>query len=244
MQTAPPPESKSNANIGAAWDNLLQGSIPQSAPDPALTVAQASYEVGNANDFSNHFFMNARIDYLRTQTFFTGLPTLTGVIDAPPSGMFNPAGIPYPPAFQSDTNTMYSFLNFGTHGWLSDRVNSNFTFAYSGNATHVTNASPQLSILDTFGSSSLFQLISGYVEVNGQPTDGVFAGTSLRFGRQAVYGAELAEFDGASFTMDRPRFSWTLYGGRRFTYYSDPEQRGIGGRKFSVSVHPEHQPGI
>ncbi len=86
MQTAPPPESKSNANIGAAWDNLLQGSIPQSAPDPALTVAQASYQVGRANDFlGNHFFMNSRIDYLRTQTFFTGLPTLTGVIDAPPS---------------------------------------------------------------------------------------------------------------------------------------------------------------
>lgn len=238
MQTAPPLESKSSANIGAAWDNLLQGTLSQSAPDPALTVAQVSYQVGSANDFPTHFFANSRIDYLRTQTFFTGLPTLTGVIDAQPGQVVNPEGIPYPPAFQADTNTMYSFLNLGTQGWLSDRVNSNFTFAYSGNVTHVTNASPQLSILNTFGSSSLFQLVSGYVDINGQPTDGIFAGTSLRIGRQAVFGAELAEFDGASFTMDRPRFSWTIYGGRRFTYYSDPTQRAIGGGNFLFRITP------
>ena len=244
MQTAPPPESKSSANIGAAWDNLLQGSIPQSAPDPALTVAQVSYEVGRANDFPDHFFMNARIDYLRTQTFFTGLPTLTGVIDAPPSEGFNPNGIPYPPAFQSDTNTMYSFLNFGTQGWLSDRVNSNFTFAYSGNVTHVTNASPQLSILDTFGSSSLFQLVSAYVDINGQPTDGIFAGTSLRFGRQAVYGAELAEFDGASFTHGSAAVFLDALWGAAFYLLLGSGTAGHRGRKFSVSVHPEHQPGI
>ncbi len=182
--------------------------------------------------------MNARIDYLRTQTFFTGNPTLTGVIDAPPDQGFNPAGIPYPPAFQADTNSMNSFLNFGTRGWLSDRVNSNFTLAYSGNVTHVTNASPQLSILDTFGPSSLFQLVSAYVDINGKPTDGIFSGTSLRIGRQAVLGAELAEFDGASFTMDRTRFSWTIYGGRRFTYYSDPTQRGIGGGNFLFRFTP------
>ena len=237
-QTAPSPESKSGANIGAAWDTLLQGTIPQSAPDQALTVEHVSYEGKRARDFPEHFFMNARIDYLRTQTFFTGLPTLTGVIDAPPGQSFNPEGIPYPPAFQSDTNTMYSFLNIGTHGWLSDRVNSNFTLAYSGNVTHVTNASPQLSILDTFGSNSLFQLVSGYVDINGQPTDGIFAGTSLRIGRQAVWGAEVAAFDGASFTMDRPRFSWTIYGGRRFTYYSDPTQRAIGGGNFLFRFTP------
>ena len=238
MQTASSAESKPGANIGADWDDLLQETIPKSTPDPALTAAQASEGLGSPNDFSNHLFINTRIDYLHTQTFFTGLPTLTGVIDAPPDQGFNPEGIPYPPAFQSDTNTMYSSLNFGTRGWLSDRVNSNFTFAYSGNVTHVTDASPQLSILNTFGSSSLFQLVSGYVDIDGRPTDGIFAGTSLRIGRQAVLGAELAEFDGASFSMDRPRFSWTIYGGRRFTYYSDPEQRAIGGGNFLFRLTP------
>jgi hypothetical protein len=38
--------------------------------------------------------------------------------------------------------------------------------------------------------------------------------------------------DGASFTMDRPKFSWTLFAGRRFTYFSNPDQRAMGGGNF------------
>lgn len=231
-QPDPPAESKPGEKIGAAWDNLLQDTTPQNTPDPALTVAQTPHEAGPASDFLNHFFMDTRTEYLHTQSFFRGLPTLTGVIDAPPGPVFNPAGIPYPPAFQSGTNTMHSFLNWGTRGWLSDRVNSNFSFAYAQDLTHVTNASPQLSVINTFGSNRRLELVSGYIDIDGRPTDGVFAGTSLRVGRQAVYGAELAEMDGASFTMDRPRYSWTLYAGRRFTYFSDPGQRAMGGGNF------------
>ncbi len=228
----PPADNSAAPTIDAAWDSLLKDTIPQTAPDPALAVAQMPYEASPAGDFLNHFFMNTRTEYLRTQTFFTGLPTTTGVIDAPITGVFNPNGVPYPNAFQSDTNIIYSFLNWGTRGWLSDRVNSNFSFAYSQDLTHVTDASPQLDVLNTFGSNRRLELVSGYIDINGRPTDGIFAGTSLRVGRQAVYGAELAEMDGASFTMDRPKFSWTLYAGRRFTYFSDPEQRAMGGGNF------------
>jgi hypothetical protein len=230
--TDPPSENKSAEDIGAAWDNLVKGAMPQSAPDPALTVDQTPYEAGPANDFLNHFFVNTRTEYMRTQTFFTGLPTPTGVIDAPPSPVFSPGGIPYSPAFQSSTNGMSSFLNWGTRGWLSDRVNSNFSFAYAQDLTHVTDASPQLSIVDTFGSNRRLELVSGYIDINGRPTDGVFAGTNLRVGRQYVYGAELADMDGASFTVDRSQYSWTLYAGRRFTYFSDPGQRAMGGGNF------------
>jgi hypothetical protein len=230
--TDPPADNSSTQSIGAAWDSLLKDTIPQSTPDPALAVAQTQYETSPAGDFLNRFFMNTRTEYLRTQTFFTGLPTATGVIDAPITPIFNPNGVPYPNAFQSDTNIIYTFLNWGTRGWLSDRVNSNFSFAYSQDLTHVTDASPQLGIISTFGSNRRLELVSGYVDINGRPTDGVFGGTSLRVGRQAVYGAELAEMDGASFTMDRSKFSWTLYAGRRFTYFSDPEQRAMGGGNF------------
>lgn len=228
----PPEESKPSENIGAAWDSLLQDTIPQNAPSPTLSLPQKSYEAGPAGDFLNHFFMDTRTEYLRTQTYFTGLPTLTGVIDAPPSPIFNPAGIPYPNAFQPSTNVMYSFLNWGTRGWLSDRVNTNFSFAYAQDLTHTTDASPQLSIIDTFGSNRRLELTAGYIEINGRPTDGLFAGTSLRLGRQYVYGAELAEMDGASFTVDRSRYSWTVYAGRRFSYFSDPDQRAMGGGNF------------
>ncbi len=238
-------ESKSSTNIGAAWDSLLQGTIPQSAPDPALTVAQVSYEAGTGERFPSHFFMNARIDYLRTQTYFHRPSDIDrGDQRSPQSGFSIRTGIPYPPAFQSDTNMMYSFLNCGTHGWLSDRVNSNFTFAYSGNMTHVTNASPQLSILDTFGSNSLFQLVSGYMDINGRPTDGILAGTSLRIGPAGRLRSGTSG-DGRRIVHDGPsKFSWTIYAGRRFHLLLGSDTARHRGRKFSLSVHSEHQPGI
>lgn len=235
-QTDPPAEAQANGGIAAAWDNLLKDTIPQSPPDAALTAVQNSYEASPAGDFLNHFFMDSRTEYLRAQTFFTGLPTLTHVINAPPSPIINPVGIPYPPAFQSSTDVVYGFLNWGTRGWISDRVNSNFSFAYSQDLTHVTNASPQLSPIETFGSNRRLELVSGYIDINGRPTDGVFSGTGLRVGRQDVYGAELAEMDGASFTMDRPRYSWTVYAGRRFTYFSDPDQRAMGGGNLVIRL--------
>jgi hypothetical protein len=235
-QPNPAPGDQPSGNIGDDWDSLLKDTIPQNTPDEALTSAKTSYAAGPVGDFTNHFFFNNRTEYLHTQTYFTGLPTATGVINAPPSAMFNPAGIPYPPAFQSSTNDMYSVLNFGTRGWISNRVSTNFLLLYGQDITNVTNASPQLSIIDTFGSNRQLQLMTGYVQIDGLPTDGLFAGTSLRLGRQDVYGAELAEMDGASFTMDRPRYSWTIYAGRRYTYYSDPNQRAIGGGNFVFRI--------
>jgi hypothetical protein len=229
---ANPADNSGPQSIGAAWDSLLKDTIPQTTPDPALTAPQVTYETSPAGDFLNHFFMNGRTEYLRTQTFFSGRPTATGVIDAPIEPVFNPNGVPYPNAFQPDTNIIYTFLNWGTRGWLSDRVNSNFSFAYSQDLSHVTKASPELDIIETFNSNRRLELVSGYIDINGRPSDGIFEGTSLRVGRQAVYGAELAEMDGASFTMDRPKYSWTLYAGRRFTYFSDPAQRAMGGGNF------------
>jgi hypothetical protein len=99
--------------------------------------------------------------------------------------------------------------------------------------THVDDGSPGLNFTNTFPGNRLFEMLSGYVEITGRPTDGLFAGSSLRLGRQNVYGgSELAALDGASFTMNRPRYSWSLFGGRRFSYFSDPRQRGVGGGTF------------
>src|SRR4029077_7216882 len=136
-------------------------------------------------------------EYMNTQTPFTGLPTLTGVINAPATGVFNPSGIPYSPAFQSSTTQVYSFLNWGTRGGLSGRVNSNFTFAYAQDLTHVTNASPQLSIIRACAANRRLDWVSEYIEVDGRPSDDLLAASSLRLGRQDVYGAELAEMEGA-----------------------------------------------
>jgi len=229
------PENPS-VNIASAWTNILQNPVAPATADPRLNVPQVPLRGWSAGDFLNHAFFETRTEYLRTQTSFTGDPTITGVIDVPPGQVANPGGIPYPGAFQPSTNTMYSFLNFGTRGWLSDRVNSNFSFRYQQELTPVDAGSPQLGIINTFYGNREFQLLSGYVDISGKQGDGFFSGSSLRVGRQDVYGAELADFDGLSFSQNRQNFSYTVYGGRRFTYYSDPEQRAIGGANFTYHL--------
>ncbi|MES1261014.1 MAG: hypothetical protein ABUS49_04690, partial [Acidobacteriota bacterium] len=90
--------------IGAAWDQLITGPIAAAPVDPALGQPQAAPKTSDVGDFLNHFFFETRTSYERYQTNFTGNPTYSGVINAPDTGTFNPAGIPSPTAFQPGSN--------------------------------------------------------------------------------------------------------------------------------------------
>jgi hypothetical protein len=242
QQTSPDAQetaAPSPASVVDAWSGLLQNVIPGTTVDPTVGVAQHPVEKRAAGGFLDHFFMEDRTEYWRTQTSFTGLPTPTGVINVAPTGTFNPNGIPDPSVFQPNTNEMYSFLNLGTRGWLSDRLNTNFAFRYEQDITHVNVGAPGQALINTFNGNRLFEVMSGYVEINGLSSDGIFAGSSLRLGRQDVYGSELAELDGASFTFNRPRYSLTLFGGRRFTYFSNPGQRAVGGLNLLIRLNDD-----
>jgi hypothetical protein len=216
-------------NISKDWDSVLRG-WAETPRDPVLVPKQPiETKPKPDSDFLNHFFFEERTEYRRYSTDFTGLPTATGLINAPFTGFFNPLGSPYAAAFQPTANEMYSFVDFGTRGWLSDRVNTHFALLYNQDTTPVNNAAPSLGILETFPNHRTIQLQTATVEVAGKPTDGIFAGTDLTVGRQFVYGADMAALDGVSFAVDRGAYAVTIFGGRRFTYYSDPEQRAIGG---------------
>ena len=128
-------------------------------------------------------------------------------------------------------------LDLGTRGWLSDRVNTHFTLRYEQDLDHVDSGAPAQNIIETFGADRRFELLNASIEIDGKPTDGFFAGTSLTLGRQSVYGAELAEIDGAAFTLDRPAYTVTLFGGRRFSLFADPEQRAMGGANVTFKVN-------
>ncbi len=216
-------------DVQASWDRLLRDIIPEAEPDPALIVEQDPVVRRAGADFLTHFFFQSNTEYRREEISFTGLPTRAGVFDGTQGLFFDPRGIPRREAFQPNTDSIYQFMNLGTRGWLSSRVNTNFSLRFRQNLSHVERGSPAQTILDTFGARRRTEVLSATVEIQGLSTDGAFAGTSLRLGRQYVYGAELAAFDGASFTVNRHQFSLTVFGGRRFTYYSDPEQRAIGG---------------
>lgn len=232
---AAPAPSAPKVSMTSAWGSVLQDSAspaPPLPPDSLAGSSAASTETGSTDDFLNHAFFEGRTEYRRAQTAFTGLPTVTGVIDAIPGQPGNPPGTPYPSDFQPSTNAMYSFLSWGTRGWLSDRINTNFSFRYQQDLTHTNQGSPSLSVVNTFTANREVQLLAGYVDINSRPSDGWLAGSTLRVGRQDVYSAELAAFDGVSFTLNQPKFSYTVYGGRRFSYYTDPKQRLIGGGNF------------
>jgi len=245
-QQAPPatpqaPGATSSApapTVASSWDSLLQGAIPQATPDPALTQPQVNTPKSPAGDFENHFFFESRSDFWRYSSSFTGSPTITGIINAPLSNVFSPGGYPYPSIYQPDANRVESFIDGGTRGWLSDRVNTHFALRYLQDLSHVDAGSAAENIIETFGANRRFEFIQGSIEINGKPTDGMWAGTSLTLGRQNVYGAELASIDGASFSVDRQRFAVTVFGGRRFSLFADPDQRAIGGADVTFKLNP------
>jgi hypothetical protein len=225
-------------DITAAWDQIVTTAVLAAPADPALSQPQATPRLSGLDDFFAHFFFESRTNYERYQTNFTGNPTTAGVINAPITGFFNPAGIPSPVSFEPGSNRIATLFDFGTRGYGSDRINTHFAVSYRQDLTHTGIGSPAENVVETFGSNRLFEILDANIEINSKPTDGIFRGTSLELGRLNVYGAELASLDGASFTLNRPKFDFTLYGGRRFSYFSDPEQRGIGGANLNLKINP------
>ncbi|MBA3916732.1 MAG: hypothetical protein H0X25_23375, partial [Acidobacteriales bacterium] len=72
---APPPPTPT---ISSAWAGVLDNASVPAAADPQLNLPQVPLEKKwSQDDFLNHLFFESRTDYRRTQTFFTGQPTLT-----------------------------------------------------------------------------------------------------------------------------------------------------------------------
>jgi hypothetical protein len=224
--TAPaaPPQT-----VKQAWDDLLSDVIPQAPVDPVLKVPQVPFSKRPVDDFENHFFFESRTEYIRSNIWFTGNPTVTGVINAPETLTFNPAGIPNPNSFQPSSNAIYEFMNFGTRGWLSDRLFTNFSIRYRQDLTHVDAGSPFQSPISAFNNQRRVELLTGVVELRGEAGDGVFAHSSLALGRQNTYGLGLVSFDGVTYSQQVGRATMTFFGGRRFTYFDDPVQRALAG---------------
>jgi hypothetical protein len=241
-QTAPaPPAAKpadTQAQMSSAWDQVITTAVPQMAPDPALAQPQSG-KTSSPSDFLEHFFFESRSTIERYETYFTGNSTNAGVINTYDQGTFNPAGIPSPTAFQPGATRASEFLDFGTRGYGSDRVDTHFAIRYRQDLTNVAAGSPSVNVVDTFYPARLYEVLDASIEINSKPTDGWFRGDSVELGRLNVYGAELASFDGGSITISKPKWALTLYGGRRFTFFSDPAQRGIGGANLNLKFNPD-----
>jgi hypothetical protein len=235
---APPAPIVPAPPVGELWDSLLKGgTIPP--PDPVLTPPQAEGKA-SASDFREHFFFEGRSDYFHYNTQFNpGVPTVTGIVNSINTGVFNGIGYPYPSIFQPDAKRVQTVLDLGTRGWISDRIDTHITLRQDQDLSKVNPGSAAENMVETFPGNREYQLLTASIAIHGKSGDGYWSGLSAEFGRLHVYGAELASLDGAALTLDRPRFSATIYGGRRFTYYSDPAQKGIGGLNFTLKLSPD-----
>ena len=226
-------------SVDEMWNSLLQGATPAPvAKDPALTPPQIGGKV-TSSDFVDHFYFEGRTDYFRYDTSFNNNnPTITGIINAPASSTFNPAGYPYSPVFQGGANRWETLVDMGTQGYGSDRLDTHFTLRQEQDLTTVNPGAPAENIIETFPNNRTYQVLQASVTIHGSPQDGYWCGLTTEIGRINVYGAEFASLDGAAVTLNRPRFKVTVYGGRRFTYFSEPGPRAIGGANIEFKIDP------
>jgi hypothetical protein len=229
------------------WNSLLPGAKPGTTqatpapapPDPALNPPQIGGQETPSN-FRDHFYFEGRTDYYRYDTDFnSGVPTVTGIINAPNTGVFNPAGYPYPSIFQPNANRFETLFDMGTTGFGSDRVDTHFTFRQDQDLTTVNPGAAAQNILETFPGNRTYQVLDASVDIHGKPGDGYWSGLDAQIGRINIYGAELASLDGAAVSLNRPKFKVTLYAGRRFTYFSEPGPRAIGGANIEFRLSPD-----
>src|SRR5207248_6460456 len=133
-------QAQEQPDITEAWDHLLGN---------AATKAQSPADL-RRNVFLDHFYLESRTQFIRQQIGFTGQPTITGFTDVLP-GIF-------PGPFEPASNTISQSLSFGTRGWLSQRISTDFSVRYMQDLSRVDSGSPALSILETFHGNRHIEL--------------------------------------------------------------------------------------
>src|SRR5262249_48503629 len=128
--------AQNKPDITEAWGRLFEGTAAETPSSAGRSAPRAP-----AQDFLNHFFLESRSEFVRQQIGFSGLPTVAG---------FTPQLDVFPGPFQPSANTIYETLTFGTRGWLSPRVGTDFSIRHAQDLTRVNSGSPAMSILETF----------------------------------------------------------------------------------------------
>src|SRR5437899_2760055 len=152
--------------ITDAWDRLLEDTAGETHSTAVPMVAPAPATESLSKDFLNDFFLEGRSEFVRQQIGFSGEPTTAG---------FTVLQNVFPGPFQPSANTIYQTLNFGTRGWLSPRIGTDFSLRYAQDLTPVESGSPALSALETFRGHRRAELTEAVVSVKGLAGDGAFA---------------------------------------------------------------------
>ena len=215
LESPKPEAEKPNANI-------LNTSAPQLSSEQSRPGSVSVY------------FMS---EYRRDEIKYTGKPSLTLQFPnpVPPFSVPDAPIFFVPSAFEPNDEQFvgYASATIKDFGFERLRFDANVSFRYSADLDGTTEASPFIGIRDAFRQRRIFEPLTFFTDIRGFLSDNRSSQFSVRAGRQYIYSAGTSvRMDGATFTVNHPKFELDVYGGRRATFYSDPQERGVGGGNF------------
>jgi hypothetical protein len=197
-----------------------------------VTSQQTTAQPDRPPSFSLYFMS----EYRRDEIKYTGKPSLTLQFpNAVPTFSVPDAPINFvPSAFEPNDEQFVGYVSTAVKDIEMGRLRLDLqaSLRYSADLDGTTAASPFIGIRDSFVGRHIFEPLTAFGDLKGLSPDDWATKLSLRVGRQYVYGATPLRVDGATLTVDNPRFSLDLFGGRRVTFYSDPGERAVGGENF------------
>ncbi|MFY9611051.1 MAG: hypothetical protein WAU45_20870 [Blastocatellia bacterium] len=201
-----------------------------------LQAGSSAAQAGTVLQRPPSFSLYLMSEYRRDEIKYTGKPSLALQFPSPvPPFSVPDAPIHFvPSAFEPNDEQFVGYVSAAIRDLAAGRlsVDTQISFRYSADLDGSTEASTFLGITDNFVGRRIFEPLTFFADVKGfLPADSE-SKVSLRVGRQYAYGATPLRMDGATVSIKHPRFSLDVFGGRRVTFYSDPEQRLVVGQNF------------
>ncbi len=178
------------------------------------------------------------LEYRRDEMKYTGNPTLTGVFPEPVP-IFSVPDAPIfflPGAFEPNDEQLlgYASVRVKDYGFENLRFSTEASFRYSGDLDGTTNESTFIGMHESFVGRRILEPLTVFTDISHNLTDDRLTKLNVRVGRQFIYGADPIRIDGGTVTINHPRFDLDVFGGRRVTFFSDPEARGVFGQNLLV----------
>lgn len=198
-----------------------------------LSPPQLSSEQGRPGSL-NVYLMT---EYRRDEIKYTGKPSLTFQFPnpVPPFSVPDAPIFFVPSAFEPNDEifTGYGSATVKDFGFEKLRFDAQVSFRFTADLDGTTVASPFIGTRDAFRQRRIYEPLTFYTDVRGFLSDDGATRFTARIGRQNIYGAgSFLRMDGGTFTINNPRYTLDVYGGRRVSFYSDPRERGIIGENF------------
>jgi hypothetical protein len=183
------------------------------------------------------------VEYRRDEIKYTGDPTLGNVFPGPvPAFTFpNPQVNSLPSAFEPNHEELTGYVSARVRdfGFERLRFDTQVSFRYWGDLDGSTEGSIFAGQLDAFRGRRILEPLTFYTDVKGYLSEDRQSRFNIRVGRQYVFGAEAVRLDGATFSINHPRFDLDVFGGRRVSFFADPEDRAVVGGNFLFRATPQ-----